>query len=113
MVQASGGGSAKAEGGQGREIRPGRLGLGRRPAYVRCGIHVRRRAIWLLRGRDGSFLVSCERGILASGSGSRWWLVPLTAEVPPRDRAVLLAGPAAAGRTRAGGGSSGRPGRGL
>src|ERR1019366_4269740 len=51
-------------------------------------------AIWLLRGRDGSFLVSCERGILASVSGSRWWLMPLTAEVPPRDRAVLLAGPA-------------------
>src|ERR1019366_8859897 len=50
-------------------------------------------AIWLLRGRDGSFLVSCERGILASVSGSRLWLMPLTAEVPPRDRAVLLAGP--------------------
>jgi hypothetical protein len=45
----------------------------------------------------GSPLVSCERGILASGSGSRWWLMPLTAEVPPRDRAVLLAGPAATG----------------
>jgi hypothetical protein len=45
----------------------------------------------------GSPLVSCERGILASGSGSRWWLMPLTAEVPPRDRAVLLAGPPGVG----------------
>src|ERR1039457_37497 len=100
MVQASGVGPAQAEGWQGRGIRPGRLGLGRRPAYARCGIHVRRRAIWLLRGRDGSFLVSCERGILASGSGSRWWLMPLTAEVPPRDRAVLLAGARGGARGR-------------
>jgi hypothetical protein len=41
--------------------------------------------------------VSCERGILASGSGSLWWLMPLTAGVPLGDRAVLLAGPVAAG----------------
>ena len=39
--------------------------------------------------------------------------MPLTAEVPLRDRAVLLAGPAAAGRTRAGADSSGRRERDL